>query len=83
MYVFSNHKHFNESISASLRFLHAACGVLMKQRTIITFRVAALVPAFSLFSLYGSNIAALQKKVYSSNGYERRLKNNCVNTNFM
>ena len=62
MCLFSDHKHFNKIISASLRFLYAACGVPMKQRTIITFRVAALVPAFSLFSLYGNSVAALQKK---------------------
>ena len=49
MLVLSDHKHFNKIISASLRFLHAACGVPVKQRTVITFRGAALVPAFSLF----------------------------------
>ena len=73
--VFSDHKHFNKIISASLRFLHAACEVPMHN---ITFRVATLVPAFSLLSLYGSNVAALQKKVYSPNGYVRRPLRHCI-----
>ena len=49
MLVFSDHKHFNEIISVYLRFLHAACGVPMKQRTIIRF---GLPPWFRLLAYF-------------------------------